>query len=92
MYNDMFYVFGGRVLNSRSLSYLSTIAKFNPNTNTWLKVGQLNQPRFWSSVILSQSYFMVIGDDNGNKPTEKCHLADNVMACEEQQPENVRYG
>ena len=91
MYNDMFYVFGGIDHSSRSTE-LSIIAKFNPDTNTWLKVGQLNQPRIHSSVILSQSYFMIIGDNNRNNLTEKCHLADDVMTCEEQQPENIRYG
>ena len=89
MFNDEFYVFGGRSYNSRSTE-LSTIAKYNPSSDTWLKVGELSQPRIFHSVILSQDYFMIIGNNGGNKMSEKCQLVGNLMTCEEQQPENIR--
>ena len=46
MFNDEFYVFGGRSYTSRSTE-LSTIAKYNPDSDTWLKVGQLRPLLFF---------------------------------------------
>ena len=89
MFNDMFYVFGGKSYTSGTTE-LSTIAKYNPSSDTWLKVGQLKQARNWHNVILSQGYFMIVGDGDGNKMSEKCHLVGDLMTCEEQQPENIR--
>ena len=91
MFNDMFYVFGGRSHINRYTD-LSTIAKYNPDSDKWLKVGQLKQPRTYHSVILSKNSFMIIGDGLNNKMTEKCQLDGDLLTCEEQQPENIRYG
>lgn len=87
MYNEVFLVFGG--YNNDNNGLLSTIAQFNPNTDTWNKLGDLNKARWYIDAITSEGAFLVIGDAY---LTEKCYLAGNTINCVEQEPNVMRYG
>ena len=86
VHEQMLYLFGG---NSRtSGGEQSTIAQFNANTDTWAKVGALNQARSWHDATFSQGAFLIVGKGQ----TEKCDLTDNLMECIRQEPSITRYG
>lgn len=87
MHEENFYIFGG--WSEKAWTTFSTIAKYNPDTDTWTKVGELNMTRSRSRVIISQGAFLVIGDF---RATDKCQLTGSSMICVEQEPVVPRYG
>lgn len=86
MHEQMFYVFGGYTTDP--IRSLSTIAQYNPDTNKWTKVGDLNQKRNDHAAIVSQGEFLIFASG----PTEKCHLTSNKMTCVVQGEPNAGYG
>ena len=80
-HNEIFIVFGGYIK--------STIAQYNPNDNTWTKLGDLNKARYLHDVITSEDAFLVVGD---YYQTEKCTLTGNTVNCVNQEPTVSRYG
>ena len=89
MLDQVFYVSGGYSTIDKQWTVFSTIAKYNPDNDTWTKVGDLNTARMYHNVIVSQGVFLVVG----NGPTEKCQLEGNSMVCVDQEPNlYYRYG
>ena len=80
VYNGNFFVFGGDT--DKNGDYSTVIAKFDVSQNRWSKLGDLVSARCAHDVILSDGYFMVLGQ----KATEKCTLSDNSMSCIQQDP------
>ena len=85
IHNEVFIVFGGY----GNGQYESTIAQYNPNDDTWTKLGDLNNARYHHDVITSEDAFLIVGD---YYPTEKCTLTGNTMNCINQEPNVSRYG
>ena len=89
MHDQMFYVFGGYGKIDEQFYYFSTIAQYNPDNDTWTKVGDLNTARHYHGAIVSQDAFLIVGKG----PTEKCQLEGNSMVCVVQEPMfTLRYG
>ena len=76
-------MFGGYDNGSKS-----TIAQYNPNDDTWTKLGDLNNPRYYHDVITSEGAFLIVGHGQ----TEKCTLTGNTVNCVNQEPNVSRYG
>ena len=70
-----FYVFGGYTDKE-----VSTIATFNPKSEKWTKLGDLETARNAHGVIAFQDYLLVLGGNN-HKMTEKCTLSENAIYC-----------
>ena len=85
-HNDVFIVFGGYSYNNGGRQ--STIAQYNPNDDTWTKLGDLNKARYTHDVITSEDALLIVGDG----PTEKCTLTGNTVNCVNQEPNGLRYG
>ena len=79
-HNDVFIVFGGYSSNNNGRQ--STIAQYNPNDNTWTKLGDLNNARHYHDVITSEDAFLIVGSG----PTEKCTMTGNTVDCVNQEP------
>ena len=89
MHDQMFYVFGGYGQIDEQGRDLSTIAQYNPDSDTWTKVGDLNTARRYHDAIVSQGAFLTVG----RGPTEKCQLEGKSMVCVDQEPNMAyRYG
>ena len=82
MHNDVFYVFGGYDYLSEESRDLATIAQYNPDSDTWTQIGELNTARRQHDVIVSQGAFLVIGYGSA----ENCQLKGNSMTCMSQEP------
>ena len=82
-----FYVIGGYADDS---SETATIARYNTNTDTWTRLGDLLNARVYHDAIWSQDFLIVVG---GNSATisERCSLNGNSVVCVEQSP-SVGYG
>ena len=85
MHNDVFIMFGG--YSDGDGGEQSTIAQYNPNTDTWTKLGDLNKARSDNDVIASGGAFLVVGLG----PTEKCQFEEDAMKCVAQEPIISRY-
>ena len=59
MQNQLFILFGG--YSSSNGGRQSTIAQYNPNTDTWTKLGDLNNARYTHDVISSEGAFLIVG-------------------------------
>ena len=81
-----FYVIGGLA----DSSYLSTIARYNTNTDTWTRLGDLVNARRDHDAIWSQDFLIVVGG-SGSPMSERCSLNGDSVVCVEQSP-SVRYG
>ena len=86
MQNEVFFVFGGYSYDNGARR--PTIAQYNPNTDSWTKLGDLNKARSDNDVIASGGAFLVVGFG----PTEKCELEENAIKCTNQDPYVSRYG
>lgn len=91
VHDEMLYVFGG--YKSNKSGYLSTIAMYNANKNTWSKVGELKEGRARHQAIFIQGEFLVIDDNRGKVKAEKCYwtTGNSMMTCVEQEP-NIETG
>ena len=79
-----FYVIGGLTDNSNT----ATIARYNTNTDTWTRLGDLVNARSYHDAIWSQDFLFVAGYD---KMSERCSLNGDSVVCVEQSP-SVGYG
>ena len=73
------------------MGFQSTIARFDPNQNTWTKLGNLKTARSGHSVIQAENEFIVVGGLNsfagvGTVPTESCKLNGQSMTCTTREP------
>ena len=67
-YRNQFYVVGGRTKNEVS----SIVASFNPMTDEWTQIGNLNFPRFGHTIHVIGDKIYIIG---GSEPFEYCNLS-----------------
>ena len=81
-----FYVIGGDADGSAT----ATIARYNTNTDTWTRLGDLVNARYYHDAIWSQDFLIVVGN-NGAMMSERCSLNGDSVVCVEQSP-SVRYG
>ena len=88
LYHDRaFYLFGG---NSGSNCCEQTIARFDADTQTWSKAGNLKNGRRMHGTIFDGEKFLILGGEsksNGqtlkNVKNEVCTLSGTSMTCEE---------
>ena len=64
-------------------SYLPTIASFNPTSNSWTKLGDLNVGRTHHTGVRSLNSFYIYGGQTKEEmyPNEKCTLTGNSIEC-----------
>ena len=77
-YNQLFYVFGGRVFGSH---YISRIAAYNPASDQWSDKGRLLTARKNAGVIWDQNGFVVVGGGDGPVKSEKCQFNGDKLEC-----------
>ena len=80
-YNQLFYVFGGRVAWSH---YVPRIAAYNPASDQWSDKGRLLTARYYTGVIWDQAGFVVVGgyrDGYGPVKSEKCQFNGDKLEC-----------
>ena len=58
MQDQLFILFGGY---SHNHSRQSTIDQYNPDTDTWTKLGDLNKARYTHDVIETEGAFLIVG-------------------------------
>lgn len=91
MQNEMFYVFGGVSKEvtgpHKEGTLMSTIARYEPDNDTWTKLGDLNTARERHDAIITQGIFLIAGDSD--VPTEKCQLKGDAMRCTDQEPSDL---
>lgn len=80
MQSEMFLVFGG--YSSSTEHRVSKIAQYNPDTDTWTKLGDLINARNGHDIITTEGVFLVAGLG----PTEKCQFEEDAMKCVAQEP------
>ena len=83
--SDSFILFGGLYPYQRadlSTGFYETdiIAKFNPGSNKWTKLGNLQTRRHAFSVIEIKTKYLVMGGQE-NKNTETCELINEKIQC-----------
>ena len=69
---------------------LSTIARFDPVENSWLKLGNLNIARYGLGVIQVHNELIVVGgnqDCGQDEPTESCKLNQQSIICTTREPQ-----
>ena len=91
-HESKFYIFGGV---SATSPQSSVIARYDPVTNVWSKMGNLlTGSRWYQDIIFTEGAFLVIGGigtesrDTG-KNVEKCHLRDDAITCVSEHQLNV---
>ena len=74
---------------------LATVAAYNPQSDEWSLLGQMNIARSWTSVVETDNTFLIVGglymdgsDSSSNsKLSEKCRFNDRGdLICETQTP------
>ena len=85
-----FIVFGGlysyqRADLSTALYETDVVAKFNPSSNQWGKMGNLQYDRHGFGVIEINKKFLLMGGQ-GNKPTELCEVKNETIVCTSREP------
>ena len=76
-------LFGGYDGSSR----LSRIAAYMPSTNEWMSEGNMRTPRDAHGVInLGNAYFIIGGDMEDHKSSEKCRYVNDQLRCMYQNP------
>ena len=85
-YSNYFIFFGGLYLNE-NLVYDATdiIAKFNPDSNQWTKMGNLQYSRHAFGVIEIDKKFLVMGGWD-EKRSEICELKNDSIDCNSREP------
>ena len=81
-----FYVIAGEA----DESYTATIARYNTNTDTWTRLGDLVNARRYHDAIWSQDFLIVVGGTSATM-SERCSLNGDSVVCVEQSP-SVGYG
>ena len=92
-HKDGFIVFGGLYEASAASTGLygtSVIAKFNPDSNTWSKLGNLKNVRHSFGMIQVGDEYLIVGGQDDNK-TETCRLENNEMICTEREPTMTQF-
>ena len=84
-HGDGFIVFGGMYAQSNEFYATSVIAKFNPDSNTWSKLGNLKYTRNEFGMIQIGDEYLIVGGQ-GDKKTETCRLENDEMICTEREP------
>ena len=87
-HGDGFILFGGLYEDSTSSTgyrATSVIAKFNPDSNTWSKLGNLKNKRHEFGMIQIGDEYLIVGGSY-DKKTETCRLENNEMICTEREP------
>ena len=87
-HEDGFIVFGGIYEDSTSSTGLyatSVIAKFNPDSNTWSKLGNLKNKRHEFGMIQIGDEYLIVGGSY-DKKTETCRLENDEIICTEREP------
>ena len=75
-YENEFYVVGGRISINGKDELSSMVAKFNPNSENWSEVGELNfARRGHQATVIEWTVFVVGGGSKGIK-SEVCQLSD----------------
>ena len=85
-----YILFGGIYPYQRadlSTGFYSTdvIAKFNPSSNQWRKMGNLQNYRHGFGLIEIDKKFLVMGGQ-GNTPTEVCEVKNELIECTPREP------
>ena len=80
---DDFIIFGG--FDEKSNLTVTTIAKFNPTTNIWTKLGNLQFSRYAFGAIEIQKQFLIMGGE-GKKRTETCTITGKSIKCKSREP------
>ena len=95
-HNDSFYIFGGEIAHSKSLTTTDIVARLDSH-GVWTKAGNLKTQREGHSVVFDGRYFMVVGGHKTGElsgqtlATEKCSLQSSAVSCESQLPNLTDY-
>ena len=68
------------------------IAKYDPDSNTWAKLGDLNYGRRGFGLIQHGGEYLVVGGYKENYKTESCKHRNGQMICSERQPTMNNFG
>ena len=82
-YSDFFILFGGG--SDGYIRITDVIAKFNPNSNKWSKMGNLQTQRFGLGVIKINEKFLVMGG-LGEFFSEECEIKNETIKCASREP------
>ena len=82
-YSDSFILFGG--FDSVITYSITTIAKFNPVSNEWTKLGSLQHDRHAFGIIEVHTKYLVMGGQ-GEMRTETCELKNEKIECTSREP------
>ena len=87
-----YILFGGIYPDSKSFYSTNVIAKFDPSSNQWRKLGNFHNSRHGFGVIEIDQKFLVMGGQ-GNKRTELCEVKNETIVCTSREPTmaNFRY-
>ena len=87
-HSDSFILFGGFHVDeqiSTDFHETGTIAQFNPGSNEWTKLGELQTGRHGFGVIEVDTKYLVMGGF-GEKSTEICELKNETIECTSREP------
>ena len=78
-YSDFFILFGGMTDEEPT----DVIAKFDPNSNKWSKMGNLQTRRFGLGVIEINEKFLVMGGtgEPDQMLSEECEIKNEIINC-----------
>ena len=79
-YDNSFIIFGNHDRSARTV-----IARFDLQTTSWSKLGDLKLGRAHHSAIFDGEVFLIVGG-SGDHDTEKCSLSGSTMTCSQQSP------
>ena len=81
-HSNSFFLFSG--LYTDGQTYI--IAKFNPASDQWTEIGNLQQSRRGFSIIAMGTKFIVMGGYSGDMHTEVCELKNEFIKCTSRKP------
>ena len=87
-HSNSFIIFGGFYGDKQSSTGFSAtgmIAKFDPGSNKWTKLGKLQQERHAFAVIETNKNYLVMGGSR-DKRTETCELKNETIVCTLREP------
>ena len=91
-HSDSFILFGGLYYDEKLSTGLDTtdiVAKFNPGSNRWTKLGKLQHNRHAFGVIEIDTKYLVMGggpSGGGEMRTETCVLENETIECTSREP------
>ena len=86
-HSNSFIIFGGMygTQSATGLYETDTIAKFNPVSDQWTKLGNLRTSRHGFGVIKVDTKYLVMGGSY-DKSTETCELKNETIECTSRKP------